>query len=228
MRAAALVTLAVIAAATAVAGASARQPAFYRVTVRATLQERATYTLTGDAACFWSARGIAVRHLEIATAAPVTLTAAQLANGVGLPLVVHEIRLANHNGVIGACARLGPEISDPGDRCGKRAYRIPASAVKIRLHDGKLAFSLVRIAADPYGNRCAPSVWGAVPRDGFTALVATLHFPPKPVAAPVVVRKHGATTEADSAWTGTVSTSDATLGRTDMTTDAWQIALTFG
>ena len=228
MRAGALATLAVFAAATAVAGASAMQPAFYRVTVRATLQERATYTLTGDAACFWSARGVAVRHLEIATAAPATLTAAQLARGVGLPLVVHEIRLANHNGVIGACAHLGPEISDPGDRCGKRTYRIPASAVKLRLHAGKLAFSLVRIAGDPYGNHCAPSVWGAVPQDGFADLVATLRFPPKPVAAPLVVHMHGAATEADAAWTGSVSTSDATLGRTDVTTDAWQIALTFG
>ena len=38
-----------------------------------------------------------MRHLDIATAAPVALTSAQLARGVGVPLEVHEIRLANHN-----------------------------------------------------------------------------------------------------------------------------------
>ena len=130
-----------------------------------------------------------MRHLDIATAAPVAVTPAQLARGVGVPLDVHEIRLANHNNVIGACTRLGPEISDPGDRCGKRAYRIPASAVKLRLRGDRLAFSFVRVAADPYGNHCAPSVWGAVPQSGSAELVATLRFPPKAVSAPLVDAK---------------------------------------
>ena len=174
----ALAILACLAATAAAAGGV--QPGSYRVSVRATLQERATYTLTGDAACFWSARGVAVRHLDIATAAPVVVTPAELARGVGVPLEVHEIRLANHNNVIGACTRLGPQISDPADRCGKRAYRIPASQVKLQRVGNQLSFSFVRTAADPYGNHCAPSVWGAVPQSGSSAaLVATLHFPPR-------------------------------------------------
>ena len=120
------------------------------------------------------------------------MTPAQLTAGVGVPLDVHEIRLANHNNVIGACTRLGPEISDPGDRCGKRAYRIPASDVKLRLAGNRLAFSFVRVAADPYRNHCAPSVWGAVPQSGFADLVATLHFPPRAASAPLSERKRGA------------------------------------
>jgi hypothetical protein len=224
--AAALATLAfMVATAAAARGA---QPRSYRVTVHATLQERATYALTGDAACFWSARGVAVRHLDIATAAPVVVTAAQLARGVGVPLEVHEIRLANHNNVIGACTRLGPQISDPADRCGKRTYRVAATQVKLQRIDDRLAFSFVRTAADPYGNHCAPSVWGAVPQSGSAALVATLHFPLRVVSAPLVERKHGSQRESDAAWSGTFSTADSTLGRTDASSSSWQVALTFG
>jgi hypothetical protein len=228
--AAVLATLAFLAATAVAAGSAgvATQPRSHRVTVRATLQERATYTLTGDAACFWSARGVAVRHLDIATAAPAAVTTEQLARGVGVPLEVHEIRLANHNNVIGACTHLGPEISDPGDRCGKRAYRIPASDVKLHLVGNRLAFSFVRIAADPYGNRCAPSVWGAVPQSGFADLVATLKFPSRAVAAPLSERKHGAGRESDAAWSGTFSTANSMLGRTDVSSSSWQVALTFG
>ena len=224
--AAAFATLAFLAATAAAAGDV--QPRSYSVTVRATLQERATYTLTGDAACFWSARGVAVRHLDIATAAPVVVTPAELARGVGVQLEVHEIRLANHNNVIGACTRLGPQISDPADRCGKRAYRIPARQVRLRRVGDRLSFSFVRIAADPYGNHCAPSVWGAVPQSDSAALVATLRFPPSVVSAPLVERKRGAQREADAAWGGTVATADSTLGRTDVSASSWQVALTFG
>jgi hypothetical protein len=228
--AAALATLALLMTAAAAGNVSAGdvQPRSYRVTVRATLQERATYTLTGDAACFWSARGVAVRHLDIATAAPVVVTPAQLTRGVGVPLEVHEIRLANHNNVIGACTRLGPEISDPSDRCGKRTYRVPASDVKLQRVGNSLAFSFVRVAADPYRNHCAPSVWGAVPQSGSTDLVATLHFPARAVSAPLTERKHGAERESDAAWSGTFSTADATLGRTDVSSTSWRVALTFG
>ncbi len=227
MRAAvALATLACLVATAAAAGGA--QPGLYRVSVRATLQERATYTLTGDAACFWSARGVAVRHLDIATAAPVVVTAAELARGVGVPLEVHEIRLANHNNVIGACTRLGPQISDPADRCGRRAYRIPASQVKLQRVGNQLSFSFVRTAADPYGNHCAPSVWGAVPQSGSAALIATLHFPPRVVSALLVDRKRGGQSQSDAAWAGTFSTANSTLGRTDVSSSSWQVALTFG
>ena len=119
-----LASLAVLATAAAAATSRAGQPPrSYRVTVRATLQERATYRLTGDAACFWTARGVAVRHLEIASTTAVVLTAKALARGVGLPLDVHEIRLANHNGVIGACARLRP--GDQRPRRPLRETRLP-------------------------------------------------------------------------------------------------------
>jgi hypothetical protein len=224
--AAALAILAFLVGTAAAAGQV--QPRSYSVTVRATLQERATYALTGDAACFWSARGIAVRHLDIATAGPVVVTSAELARGVGVPLEVHEIRLANHNNVIGACTRLGPQISDPSDRCGKRAYRIPASQVKLQRVGNQLSFSFVRVAADPYGNHCAPSVWGAVPQSGSAALLATLLFPPRVVSAPLSERKHGGQTESDAAWEGTVSTANSTLGRSDTRSSSWQVALTFG
>ena len=220
----------VVLAAVATAAAAARPPRSYLVTVHATLQERATYTLTGDAACFWSARGIAVRHLDIATPAPVRLTSAQLARGAGVPLVVHEIRLANHNDVTGSCPsqHLGADVNDPIDRCGKRVYRIPAAAVTVRVRGDRLAFSFVRIAADPYRNRCAPSVWAEVPQSGFAHPVETLRFPPKAVSAPLQVRKRGAGEEADAAWSRTVSTADATVGRTDVSTTSWHVALTFG
>jgi hypothetical protein len=218
--AAALVLLAV-----PVAAALAKPPASYRVTVQATLHERAVYSLTGDAACFWSARGIAVRQLEIETAAPATLTAAQLAHGVGVPLEVHELRLGNHNNVIGACTRLGPQISDPDDLCGKRAYRIPASDVTLRLHNGRIAFSFLRVAADPYANRCAPSVWGAVPQSGRSALIATLSFPPRRASVPIDARQLGSGKPTVATWTGTVSTANATLGRSDVATGSWRVAL---
>ena len=226
----AAVTLLLLAATTVAAGAAggAPRPRSYRVTVRATLEERATYTLTGDAACFWSARGVAVRHLDIATTAPVAVTGGQLARGVGVPLEVHELRLANHSNVVGDCARLGPEISDPADRCGKRAYRIPAAEVRLHMVGKRLAFSFVRTAADPYRNRCAPSVWGAVPQSGSADLVATLHFPPRAASALLSERQHGSVGEKDAAWSGTVSTADATLGRTDVSSSSWQVALTFG
>jgi hypothetical protein len=211
-----------------VAAALSKTPATYRVTVQATLQERAVYSLTGDAACFWSARGVAVRHLDITTTAPVTLTAAQLAHGVGVPLEIHEIRLANHNNVIGACTRLGPQISDPDDLCGKRAYRVSASAVKLRLVKGRVAFSFLRIAADPYANRCAPSVWGAVPQSGASDLIATLSFPPRRVSAPVDEQKLLSGKSTVAAWTGTVATANSTLGRSDVATGSWHITLTFG
>ena len=224
--AAAFATLALLVVTAAAAGIT--QPRSYSVTVRATVQERATYTLTGDAACFWSARGVAVRHLDIATAAPVVVTSAELARGVGVPLEVHEIRLANHNNVIGACTRLGPQISDPTDRCGKRHYRIPASQVKLRRVGNRLSFSFARTAADPYRNHCAPSVWGAVPQSGSAALVATLQFPPRVVSAPLVERTGGAQRESDAAWGGTFATANSTLGRTDASSSSWQVVLTFG
>jgi hypothetical protein len=225
MRAAVAAVLALLAVPAACAS---KQPASYRVTVQATLQERAVYSLTGDAACFWSARGIAVRHLDIETTAPVVVGAAQLAHGVGVPLVVHEIRLANHNNVIGACTRLGPQISDPDDLCGKRTYRIPASDVRLRLVDGQLAFSILRVAGDPYANRCAPSMWGAVPESGYHDLVATWSFPPKLVSAPVDEKKLASGKQTATGWTGTVSTSNATLGRSDTATASWRVLLTFG
>jgi hypothetical protein len=220
---AALVLLAIPAVA-----ALSKSATTYRVTVQATLQERAVYSLTGDAACFWSARGVAVRHLDINTTAPVTVTAAQLARGVGVPLQIHEIRLANHNNVTGACTRLGPQVSDPDDLCGKRAYRVPASAVKLRLLKQQLSFSFLRIAADPYANRCAPSVWGAVPQSGSSDLIATLSFPPKRVSAPIDEQKLVSGKATVAAWTGTVATANATLGRSDVATGSWHIKLTFG
>jgi hypothetical protein len=225
MRAAA--ALAAVAAIATAGTAAAIPPRTYRVTIHATLQERATYALTGDAACFWSARGVAVRHLEIATTAPVTLTSAQLDNGVGVPLEIHEIRLANHNNVIGACTRLGPEISDPTDRCGRRSYRVPASAVRLRLDGDRLTFSFVREAPDPYGNHCAPSEWGAVPQSGHANLVATLRFPPQVIAAPLTTRGSGSHRQSDATSNGSFSTADSTLGRTDVTAYTWQVALTF-
>jgi hypothetical protein len=210
------------------AAATSKQPASYRVAVEATLQERAVYSLTGDAACFWSARGIAVRHLEIATTAPVVVTQAQLQHGVGVPLEVHEIRLANHNNVTGACTRLGPQISDPDNLCGRRAYRIPASAVRLRLVGGLLSFSILRVAADPYANRCAPSMWGAVPQSGYRDLVATWNFPPKRVSAPVDEKRLASGKQTVTGWSGTVSTANATLGRSDVSSASWRVALTFG
>jgi hypothetical protein len=226
MRAAVAAALALLAV--PVAAALSKSAATYRVAVQATLQERAVYSLTGDAACFWSARGVAVRHLDIKTTAPVTLTAAQLARGIGVPLEIHEIRLANHNNVIGACTRLGPQVSDPDDLCGKRAYRVAASAVKLRLVKGRLSFSFLRIAADPYANRCAPSVWGAVPQSGSSELIATLSFPPKRVSAPVDEQKLVPGKSTVAAWTGTVATANSTLGRSDVATGSWHVSLTFG
>jgi hypothetical protein len=210
------------------AAATSKQPPSYRVTVAATLQERAVYSLTGDAACFWSARGIAVRHLEIASVAPVPVSRAQLERGVGVPLEVHEIRLANHNNVTGACTRLGPQISDPDNLCGKRTYRISASAVRLRLVGGMLTFSILRVAADPYSNRCAPSEWGAVPESGYRQLVATWRFPPKPSSAPCDQQKLASRKQLTTGWSGTVSTANATLGRSDVSSASWRVALTFG
>jgi hypothetical protein len=210
------------------AAATSKQPASYRVAVEATLQERAVYSLTGDAACFWSARGIAVRHVEIATAAPAVVSQAQLEHGVGVPLEVDEIRLANHNNVTGACTRLGPQISDPDNLCGRRAYRIPASAVRLRLVGGLLSFSILRVAADPYANRCAPSMWGAVPQSGHRDLVATWNFPPKRVSAPVDEKRLASGKQTVTAWRGTVSTANAILGRSDVSSASWRVALTFG
>jgi hypothetical protein len=219
---------AVLAALALPLAAMSTQPASYRVTVDATLQERAVYALTGDAACFWSARGVAVRHLEIATAAPVVVSPARLQHGVGVPLEVHEIRLANHNNVTGACTRLGPQISDPDNLCGRRTYRIPASAVRLRLTGGRLSFTILRVAADPYANRCAPSVWGAVPQSGYRELVATWSFPPKRVSVPVDEQKLASGKQTVTGWSGTVSTENATLGRSDVSSASWRVALTFG
>jgi hypothetical protein len=220
--------LAAVVALLVIPAAASKQPPSYRVTVAATLQERAVYSLTGDAACFWSARGIAVRHLEIASVAPVLVSPAQLERGVGVPLEVHEIRLANHNNVTGACTRLGPQISDPDNLCGKRTYRVPASAVRLRLVGGMLTFSIVRVAADPYSNRCAPSMWGAVPESGHRQLVATWRFPPKPSSAPFDQQKLVWGKQLMTGWSGTVSTANATLGRSDVSSASWRVALTFG
>jgi hypothetical protein len=210
------------------AAATSKQPLSYRVAIQATLQERAVYSLTGDAACFWSARGVAVRHLEIASVAPVLVSPAQLEHGVGVPLEVHEIRLANHNNVTGACTRLGPQISDPDNLCGKRTYGVPASAVRVRLAGGLLSFSIVRVAADPYLNRCAPSMWGAVPESGYRQLVATWSFPPKQAAVPFATQKLASGKQVVTGWSGTVSTANATLGRSDVSSASWRVALTFG
>ncbi len=205
--------------------AAATTPVSYRVAITATLQERATYRLTGDAACFWTARGIAVRHLDIASV-PAVVTAAQLTKGVGIALRVREIRLANHNGVTGACARLGPEVSDPSDQCGKRAYTLPPADVHLRLKAGRVSFSFVRVAADPYGNHCAPAEWAAIPRAGYPNLVATLRFPPKDVSVPLDEQQLRAGKPVSAGWQGTVTTSQPTFGRTDLSSASWQVALT--
>ena len=219
--------VAALLATAAVAGAAAAAPGSpsYRVAVTATLQELATYELTGDAACFWTARGVAVRHLDIASV-PTVVTAAELARGVGLVLRVREIRLANHNNVTGACARLGPEVSDPSDRCGKRAYTVSPADVHLSLAAGRVGFAFLRVAADPYGNRCAPAEWAAIPRTGYSQPVATLRFPPRQVAIPVDERRLASGKAVTAAWQGTVSTTQPTFGRTDVSTASWRVTLT--
>ena len=224
----AVILAAPVLAALGAAGAaapSASGPQAFRVTVHATLEERATYSLTGDAACFWSARGIAVRHLVLATAAPLTFTASRLATGVGVPLRVREIRLANHTAITGACARLGPEVSDPIDRCGKRTYRIPATQVELRLRDGHVSFRFTRVGPDPYANRCAPALWAAVPARGRRRPVEILRFPPGSVPVPI---SPGASTPGRTVtarWSRTSSSSNVTLGRTAKTDLSWRVTL---
>ena len=216
--------LAALGAAGAVAP-SASGPQVFRVTVHATLEERATYSLTGAAACFWSARGIAVRHLELATAAPVTFTASRLATGVGVALGVHEIRLANHTAITGACARLGPEVSDPIDRCGKRSYRIPASQVELRLRDGHVSFGFTRVGPDPYANRCAPALWAAVPARGRRSPVEILRFPRDSVAVPISPGSSTPGRTVTARWSRTSSTANGTLGRSATTELSWRVTL---
>lgn len=218
--AAALGLLAAVVAATGTAAGAA--PSQLRLTVTATLEERAVYRLTGDSACLWTARGIAVRHLDIASARPLAVQRAQLERGVGIRLEVREIRLANHNAVVGACPRLGPEVSDPSDLCGTRHYLVPAHDVQVRLvADGRLAFSFTRVDHDPYRGRCAPAVWGPTPLAGRSGTFSKLHFPPKRATAPLT----GPADRRRARWRGSVTTDQPTFGRTDVATGSWQATL---
>ncbi len=217
---------ALAAAATSAVLSVGATPPVYSVTVRATLEERATYQLTGDAACFWTAHGIAVRHLDVSNTAPVRGTEAALERGVNVRLRVQEIRLANHSGIVGACPNLGPDVNDPTDGCGKRLYEVPARDVLVRLASARITVSFVRVAPDPFRGRCGQRLWGALPRPGGAAPAALLRFPPRPSSAALDLGRLRTGSTAAARWHGTVSTRRPEFGSTDVETSAWQVSLT--
>jgi hypothetical protein len=137
-------------------------------------------------------------------------------------LKVHEIRLASHSAVVGACPRLGPEVSDPRDLCGTRDYVIPAGEVDLRVAHGNLSFSFTRVAPDPYLGRCAAAVWGPTPLAGRTGTFARLQFPPRPAGAALT----GSAKARRAHWHGVVRTNQPTFGRSDVATASWDATLT--
>ena len=85
----------------------------------------------------------------------------------------------------GACTRLGPQISDPGQPLRQAGVPDPGvGSARCGSLGGLLSFSILRIAADPYANRCAPSVWGAVPQSGSPGPRRDLELPAEACIGP--------------------------------------------
>ena len=134
-----------------------------------------------------------MRHLDIATAAPVVVDggaagpwrggAARGARDPAREPQQRDRRLhaasARRSATPPTGAASAPIASRPshGERSGGSAT--------------SSSFSFVRTAADPYGNHCAPSVWGAVPQSGSAASSRRCTSRREPSRHRSSTRKHG-------------------------------------